>query len=198
MARERQLRDTVSADAGSYDRTTIALHWLVALGVVAQWGGAHAIDLFPKGPLRVDARSAHILLGVTLLGLIAVRLWWRARRGVRFAPDPRPGFAIAARVGHAALYALLLTTLILGVATTWMRGDSIFGLFRIPALGDYAPAARHALANRIADLHQLSANWLLGLAGAHAAIALAHHYWLKDAVLGRMLGRGGQPAPTSP
>jgi cytochrome b561 len=172
-----------------YDLTTVGLHWIVAVGVLGQWLGAHAIDLFPKGPLRVDARSVHILVGVALLVLMGWRIWWRASRGVQFAPDPRPGFAVAARLGHLALYALLLTILVLGVFDTWVRGDSIFGLFYIPHLGDLAPPARHALAERIVALHELAANLLLWLAAGHAIVAVAHHVRLKDAVLGRMLGR---------
>jgi cytochrome b561 len=172
-----------------YDRTTVSLHWIVAVGVLGQWLGAHAIDLFPKGPLRVDARSVHILVGVTLLVLMGWRIWWRARGGVRFAPDPRPGFAIAARLGHLALYGLLLTILVLGVLDAWVRGDSIFDLFHIPHLGDLAPPARHALAERVVALHELAANLMLWLAAGHAIVAVAHHVWLKDAVFGRMLGR---------
>jgi cytochrome b561 len=172
-----------------YDRTTVGLHWIVAVGVLGQWLGAHAIDLFPKGPLRVDARSVHILVGATLLALTSWRIWWRVRGGVRFAPDPRPGLAVAARLGHLALYALLVTILVLGVLDAWVRGDSIFGLFHIPHLGDLAPPARHALAERIVALHELAANLLLWLAAGHALGAIAHHIGLKDAVLGRMLGR---------
>jgi cytochrome b561 len=171
-----------------YDRTTVSLHWIVAGGVLVQWFGAHAIDLFPKGPLRVDARSVHIVVGTTLLVLMGWRIWWRARCGARFAPDPRRSLALAARLGHLALYGLLLTILVLGVIDTWVRGDSIFGLFHIPHLGDLAPPARHALAERIVSLHELGANLLLWLAGGHAIVALAHHLWLKDAVLGRMFG----------
>jgi len=172
-----------------YDRTTVGLHWIVAVGVLGQWLGAHAIDLFPKGPLRVDARSVHILVGVTLLVLMGWRIWWRVRHGVRFAPDPRPGFAVAARPGHLALYGLLLTILVLGALDAWVRGDSIFGLFHIPHLGDLAPPARHALAERVVALHELAANLMLWLAAGHAIVAVAHHVWLKDAVLGRMLGK---------
>jgi cytochrome b561 len=175
-----------------YDRTTIGLHWIVAVGVIAQWLGAHAIDLFAKGPPRVDARSVHILVGVTLLVLMGWRIWWRVRRGVRFAPDPRPGFAVAARLAHLALYGLLLTILVLGVLDAGVRGDSIFGLFHIPHLGDFAPAARHALAERIVALHELAANLLLWLAAGHAIVAVAHHVWLKDEILGRMLGERGR------
>jgi len=171
-----------------YDRTTVGLHWIVAVGVLGQWLGAHAIDLFPKGPLRIDARSVHILVGAMLLVLMGWRVWWRARHGVRFAPDPRQGVAVAARLGHLGLYGVLLTILLLGVLDAWVRGDSILGLFHIPHLGDLAPPARHALAERIVALHELAANLLLWLAAGHAIVAVAHHMWLKDAVLERMMG----------
>ena len=66
-----------------YDKTTVRLHWVVALTVVFQWLGASVIDWFPRGPLKVDARSVHILVGVLLLLTIIFRLYWRSFRGVR-------------------------------------------------------------------------------------------------------------------
>jgi cytochrome b561 len=182
------MNSLAAPDPERYDRTTVSLHWIIAVGVLGQWLGAHAIDLFPKGPLRIDARSVHILVGFTLLILMGWRVWWRARHGVRFAPDPRVGFATAARLGHLALYGLLLAILFLGASDAWVRGDSVFGLFHIPALGNLSRPARHVLAERIVALHALGANLLLWLAAGHAIVAFAHQFWLKDAVLGRMLG----------
>jgi cytochrome b561 len=172
----------------TYDRPTIAAHWIVAFGVAFQWVGAQLVDRFAAGPPRIDARSVHIVTGASLLGLVLWRLWWRSRRGVRFDPDPRPLLAAAAQVAHAALYALLVATLCLGVTDAWVRGDSLFGLLHVPKMGGLAPAARHALDKQIVAVHRLSANALLCLAGLHAAAALAHHLWLKDEVLGRMIG----------
>ena len=54
------------ATATRYDRATIAIHWLMALLVVCQFLGAQVIDDFPKGPLRVDARSVHLVGGVAV------------------------------------------------------------------------------------------------------------------------------------
>ena len=170
-----------------YDPTTVALHWGVAFGVIFQWFGAHAIDWFAPGWARVDARSAHILVGTALTAGVALRLWWRARRGVRLPRDHRPEFAVAAGVTHALLHALLGAVLGLGVFNTWVRGDSILGWFHIPPFGDFAHDARHALANRVVGLHRLAANLILGVAAAHACAGLAHHFWLADGVLRRML-----------
>ena len=90
---------------------------------------------------------------------------------------------LAARLTHWALYLLILTTLMLGVANVWMRGDVIFNLFTVPA---FDPSNR-ALRTLIGDWHALAANAILILAGVQAAAALFHHYILRDGVLRRML-----------
>ena len=169
-----------------YDRTTIALHWAIALMVIAQWLGAHTIDWFPKGPYRVDARSLHIVCGVLLTAALAWRIVWRSGHGTRFARDRGSVFAGAAKLVHFALYALLLAVLGLGLFNTWLRGDSLFGLIAIPKFGAYDPAARHALVEQVVGLHETASNLLLILAGGHAIAGLVHHFVLKDAVLVRM------------
>jgi len=172
---------------GRYDRTTITLHWLVAVGVLAQWLGAHAIDWFPKGPLRVDARSIHIVLGVLLVLALAYRVVWRATNGTRF-PISKPALRDRlASLVHLALYVLLGTVLILGLFNAWVRGDDIFGLFHLPKYGSFTPDARHALSEQVVGLHRLAANALLILAGGHAAAGVYHFAGLRDRVFQRML-----------
>jgi len=166
-----------------YDSRTILLHWLTALLVVLLWGVAQVIDFFPSGPLRVDARSVHITLGVTLLVVLALRIVWRLRGG-RHLPAAETGLiGLAARVVHYALYALLIAEVALGLSNAWVRGDSIFNLFTIPA---FDPANK-ALRREVGSLHGLVANVILIVAGAHAAAALFHHYVRRDGVLRRML-----------
>jgi cytochrome b561 len=172
-----------------YDAVTIALHWAVALGVALQWVGGHTIDWFPRGAPKIDARSAHILLGASLSLLLLSRLYWRARKGARLAPAeagvPR-GLAAAT---HGLLYATLAGLLGLGLFLAWLRGDSLLGLAHIPRFGAYEPSARHALANQVTSLHSLAANALLCLAGLHAGAALLHRFYWRDGVLQRMLPR---------
>ena len=167
-----------------HDNPAIVLHWATAFLVVFMWCGAHAIDWFPKGALRVDARSVHIVVGAALAGLLAYRVYWRAARGVRTGQP-----SVTAGIVHAALYGLLFAVLALGIANAWLRGDSLFGLIRIPAFGAYAPAARHALSEQVVGWHALAANAILVLAACHGAAALYHHFVLHDGVLARMLPR---------
>jgi len=71
----------VTASARRYDNVTIFFHWATAMLVVTQWLGAQIIDWFPRGPLRVDARSVHITFGVLLAVLLARTLLHESRGG---------------------------------------------------------------------------------------------------------------------
>lgn len=169
-----------------YDGATIAFHWLIALLVAVQWLIAQVIDLFPKGLPRVEVLSLHIALGLILGVLLVARIAWRATRG-RILPPANAGvLGILARSVHYALYALLIAMVPMGMFLVYARGDSIFGLYTIPA---FDPGNK-ALVHSVAELHELAATLILILAGFHAAAALIHHYIRHDGVLRRMLPGG--------
>jgi cytochrome b561 len=86
---------------------------------------------------------------------------------------------------HWVLYGLLVGTVLLGLSNTWVRGDTIFNLFTVPA---FSPGDR-ALRKTVEGWHSTSANLLLIVAVLHAAAALLHHFVLHDTVLQRMLRR---------
>lgn len=168
----------------TYDRTTVWLHWITAFLVAFQWIGAQVIDLFPRGPLRVDARSVHILFGVALATVLVARVLWRATRGRRLPPADSGLMHLAVKGVHWALYALLGAIVIVGIGLVWVRGDSIFDLFSIPA---YDPSAPKTLRENVGELHEILANTILVVAGLHAVAALLHRYYRRDGVLARML-----------
>jgi cytochrome b561 len=182
MAIDTELKPTETRALG-YDSATIVLHWMTATLVGLLWLIGQTIDYAPSGPLRVDYRSLHILLGVTLVIVFTIRATWRLTRGRSLPGVGGPLMEWAARLVHWALYALVLTTLVLGLANAWVRGDTIFNLFAIPS---FAPGDK-ALRGLIGDWHALAANSTVILAGLHAAAALFHHYVLRDGVLRRML-----------
>lgn len=166
-----------------YDAKTIWLHWLTAGLVIALWCLGQTIDWFPRGAPRVFARSAHISTGALLACVLLYRIWWRGTGGARLPAAGIGGLKVLARSMHIALYVCLLATVALGVANTWIRGDNLFNIYKIPALdGD-----NKALRTAVEDYHAYAANLLLILAGLHAAAGLVHHYVLKADVLGRML-----------
>ncbi len=165
-----------------YDRRTIVFHWISAATVAVMWLIPQFIDDF-TGAARIYARSVHILLGVALIGLIAARIVWRMTSGRRLPPAETGVKQLAAQVVHHALYALMVTVLVAGVAYTFARGDNILNLGRLPAFA----ANDKPLRQLVGSVHALAANGILILAGLHAAAALAHHYFWKDGVLRRML-----------
>jgi len=176
------LTEPTEAQGFRHAGTTIVLHWVTALLVVALWCIGQTVD-WPPRALRVDYRSVHILLGVILGVVLVARMAWRIGRGGMLPPlDIGPLLAIA-RVTHWLLYVLLIVAVGLGITNVWARGDIIFNLFRVPQL---VPGDR-ALVHRVEDWHALAANAVLIVAGLHAAAALFHHYVLRDATLRRML-----------
>ena len=179
----------VSIGAQKYDTRTIALHWATAGLIATQWGIAQVIDLFPSGMPRVTVRSTHILLGVVLMGVLLARVAWRATEGRRLPAADRGALHVVAKATHWTMYSLLAAVLALGVATTWARGDNIFGLFRLPKLNPANPD----LGEQLLNIHGTLVTMLLALAAVHAGAALSHHYLWRDGVLRRMLpGRAEQ------
>jgi cytochrome b561 len=169
--------------APRYDGTSILLHWLTAGVVAILWTLGQCIDFFPRGAPRIDARSVHIILGVTLAVVLLVRVLWRAGPGRRLPPADAGWLGVTARAVHHGLYVLLGVTVVLGVFNAWQRGDVLFNVYKIPQL---VPGDR-ALRGALGELHGDCADVVLIVAGLHAAAALTHHYLLRDRVLRRML-----------
>ena len=173
----------VSVAGRRYDGLTMAFHWATAVLVAGQWLGAQTIDWFPRGPLRVDARSLHITFGVLLAIILAARVIWRLTGGRRLPLADRGALNILAKTTHWGLYALLIAMVLVGMFLAWTRGDSIFNLFTLPA---YAPGNK-ALSDQVQEIHATLGWIILAVAGLHAAAALVHRYVWHDGVLDRML-----------
>ena len=147
------------AVAFHYDRTTILLHWLTAALIVVTWVMGFGVDLFPK-PLKIDARSAHFVLGISLGVVLAVRLL-RQRKMSRPPALTNAAAESGRRFGHAFLYAFLGLQVVLGLLNAWGRGDSVFNLFTVPRLAATNPAVR----NFLEDAHWWSAYLFLVVVG---------------------------------
>lgn len=163
--------------------TTIILHWLTALLVVALWTIGQTINFAPKGASRVDYRSIHMTLGVILGAVLIIRLWWRTTQGGMLPALQQGVMLVVARATHWLLYALLLATVTLGVLNGWAQGDSLYNLVTVP---QWHPGNRPFI-HQIGDWHALAANSVLIVAGVHSVAALFHQFVLRDETLRRML-----------
>lgn len=175
--------------ASRYDRTTIALHWLIGSGIVAVWGIETARDALPKGgALREGLKALHAPAGLVLLVLILARLLWRSM-GSHIPPEPKmsPFLQAAARWTHRSLYLGMVAVPLLGVAATFARGRPLrLGIAEIAS--PFGPTGLgRPLAKAIKESHETATDLLLLLVLVHAAAALWHHYALRDDSLRRML-----------
>ena len=169
---------------------SLGLHWLTFLLVLGLAAVGLLMTELPTGPFKVQVYALHKSTGLTVLGLTALRLLWRLYAG---APAPVVGTPrwqdAIAKAAHGALYALLVAIPLSGWWFNSAAGFPLrwFGLFSLPRLSGYDPAAKH-LAH---ELHESLFYVLAAIVFVHAAAALYHHYLRRDATLTRML----PPAP---
>ena len=186
MNSPRHRQDCASVTASrNYDGVSILLHWLTAVLVGTLWTLGQCFSYFPRGAPRHAALSLHILLGITLGAVVLVRIAWRSSAGRRL-PAADSGWAgRLAKSAHHGLYVLLVVTVALGLSRVWLQGAHVFDWFAFarPAF------STRALTRTVGGLHGDFADIVVILAGLHAAAALAHHYFLRDSVLQRMLPR---------
>lgn len=170
-----------------------ALHWIMALLILGMIVLGWVAVTYPLSPAKLKLFIWHKSMGLTLLGLVVVRLLWRA-------VNVTPAMPLAmsrtertlAHAGHALLYGLMVLMPLSGyvINSTSDFSFRFFGWYRVPNLlapdKDWQDAA---------EAVHLAASWVLVLALAlHIAAALRHHFVRKDTVLARMLpfhgGRG--------
>jgi cytochrome b561 len=172
-----------------------ALPWLiVVLLVTMAWLGLTMTDL-PNTPHKARLYGLHKSIGLTLLALAVLRLGWRLNAGAPRELEAIPRWQRRiAQATHAALYLLLFVIPLSGWVINSASGFPLrwFGLFRVPAL-----TARDAALNALAKDWHVALFWtLVALASVHAAAALYHHLFQRDATLVRMLPRGWLRSPS--
>ncbi len=173
--------------ARRYSPQAQLFHWLSAICVVGAWTLGVLGDELPKGSIRHMGEFTHVMLGESVVLLLALRLAWRFATPAP-APEPtRLGVAaeLGAKLGQMAIYALLLAVPIVGLVTLFHGGEalSLFGVVEIPSPWPKNRELKHYSK----EIHELMAHVLIVFAAVHAAAALAHHYLLKDRTLKRML-----------
>ena len=167
-----------------HDALTLGLHWFIALLIAAAYAASALVE--DRGAKW--ALTLHGSLGLAVFGLSVLRILWRglARHP---APVPMPEWmARAAHFAHVALYALMVLAPLLGLLTVWTRGEdfSFFWLLDLPSPLPFPWVANRSWREVLGGAHELAANGLVILAGAHAAAAIFHQFVLKDRLLERM------------
>lgn len=169
-----------------YGAISMALHWLTLIVLIGVYACINLTDLYPKGSASREAlKDWHFMLGLTVLVLVALRLFNRFLGDTPAVVPPMPRWQqLLASAMHLALYILLFVMPILGWLTLSASGKSIpfFGI-QLPALF----AENKSLAGQLKDIHETLGTLGYFLIGAHAFAALFHHFITCDNTLVRML-----------
>lgn len=192
--------------ATRYTKTAIVLHWLIAIVIIGMFAlgwfmselpkdapKEPAYDLFnlgvytwqlaePASP-RTFYFNLHKSIGVTLLALIAIRVYWRVtHRPPALLSSLKAWERKLATAGHHLLYVLMVAMPVTGLlqAVYSKYGVKWFGLDFIPGLDDKdARAIFH-------EAHEIIGMLLALLILVHILGALKHKFLDKDETLSRM------------
>jgi cytochrome b561 len=171
---------------GRYDNVAVALHWILAAGILCQIALGLYLSEVPRGsPARTIWVNFHKSVGITLGALILLRLCWRLTHRPPALPATMPAWErITARVNHAALYACMVGMPATGyLATNYSKfGIKYFGLVELPPWG-YEDKQIYALFN---GTHKVLALLFIALIALHLAAALKHAAIDRDGVVRRM------------
>jgi cytochrome b561/polyisoprenoid-binding protein YceI len=172
----------------TYTEPAKLLHWLVVGLVAMQFVLAemaeHAQD---SGALlqQLALLANHKSLGLTVLGLVLVRLFWRMVHPPPDLPDHMPVWQIfAAKLTHTLFYVLLFALPLSGWLMSSASAYSVswFNLVELPNLVE----PDEALKERLQWLHELLGTGLLILALVHVLGAFKHLLVDRFNLLARM------------
>ena len=179
-----------------YTGPAIALHWLIAIGIIANvalaWIWPHLADASVR-----PAIDTHKSIGITVLGLAIMRLLWRLTHRPPPLPAPYKGWEVgASHMVHWLLYALIFAMPLTG----WIMDSAYknaaatpmywFGLFEWPRIGailHMAPSPRDQVHDGFGAAHVWLSYGVYALVALHVAGALKHQWWDGHCELQRMM-----------
>lgn len=173
-----------------YGRVAVALHWIVAAGLVFSVILGLIIGNVEESDATELVLAIHKSFGITIFVFLLIRLAWRLTHAAPPLPANTPAYQRRlAGMTHALLYVTLLALPIAGYVAVAARGREtrFFGLFEVP---QWAPLNR-TLSQNATTIHVYGQYVLYALLVAHIGAALYHHFVLKDDVLARMWPRRG-------
>lgn len=188
-------------DERRYSGLAITLHWLVAMGVIANVALAWAWPGLPDAQVR-PAIDLHKSIGLTVLGLAVMRLLWRmSHRPPALVEGLKRWEVRLAHITHVLLYLIIFAMPITGYVMDSAYKDaaahplSLYGAIPFPRL-DFVmsldPATKKAVHDGFGEAHELIAKLVYVLVALHIAGALKHQWLDGRRELQRMWFGGGR------
>ncbi len=173
-----------------FTKTAIWLHWLVAIGVIANVALAW---IWPLGdthdaiaPYVRPMIDTHKSIGITILGLAILRLLWRlGHKPPPFPVSYKPWERNAAHIVHWGLYFVLFAMPITGwvmdsaFKDAALHPNHYFGTFEWPRLGfimSLPPDTKKWVHDTFGEAHELIAYLVYALFALHLGGALKHQF----------------------
>lgn len=166
-------------------------HWGAGLIVIALLGIGLYMGEMPDGPDKFFMYFMHKSFGITILGLMILRVLWRFMNQQPALPlNMGSGMKFASRLEHFALYILVFTMALSGWFMSSSAGYAVnyFGLFEVPNL----IGENQNLKGVFAEIHEIAAWGLIALLVLHITAALYHHFIRGDDILKRMVNFKGE------
>lgn len=180
-------------NARTYGYGAISLHWLMAILFFLMIGMGLTMTSLPiDNPRTFPLYQLHKSLGMVMLALVCLRLFWRRMNEQPAAPALS---ALERGLMHLTHYGLYFCLFLMPI-TGWVVVSSsafglptrIFNLFTLPHIWFVAASPHKALINDIAsEVHEILAWSALALIAIHAFAAIYHHFVRRDDVLMRMI-----------
>ena len=163
--------------SASYNRLSIALHWIAAVSVIA-------LFFTHEGPRDSLSYQFHVAGGAAIGILLIWRVVRRMRRGFATKPDQHWLFNLASTLVIWGLLIAILVVTLTGYLLPWTIGQplDIAGLIAVPSPLPVMPALHEAME----EIHDISGHLIVPLVLLHTLGAIKHLVWDRDTVMHRM------------
>lgn len=173
-----------------YGAVTRFFHWSIATLIFWQLLSMVLKNVLGRdNPIAGFMTSTHGTVGFVVFGLIVLRVVW-ALINLGRRPGDRPGvLGLAARLGHLALYGLMLAVPAAALLRAYggERGLSVFGM---QVFASRTPEQVNQTLVDIGSNWHGELAWLLALLVlGHVVMAVVHARVMKDRTMSRMAGR---------
>ena len=178
-----------------YGRVAVVLHWAIAVLIIVNVALGLSADWLPDEWVR-GVIDAHKSTGITVLGLVLLRVLWR----IGHRPPTLPaGYARWERALSYAVHGLLYALMIMLPLSGWLHDSAWkdaathpmhwYGLLPFPRIGvvmSLEPALKERLHDVFGLMHTVLGYVLYVLLALHIGGALKHQWFDKERELQRM------------
>lgn len=189
----RLIAHPADSNVDRYTRTAVALHWFIAVCLLAQIGFGWYLEEIPRGtPARSWYVNLHKSTGLTLALAILFRLYWRLRHTPPPYPVSMPAWQrVAAPIGHWMLYACMIVMPSSGyIASNFSKwGVKYFNTISLPPWG----IDDKNIYGFFQGVHVTTSYVLVSLIVVHIVAAISHVV-TRDGLFARMSFRSASDA----